>query len=353
MVYNRFLSETQYVTTSNNGGLWWRLNSSSYVNETGFKLVTSCGIGTTNTYYAIGVGEEDNTLRDSLASILEDEGVSITEEDDMASLITKVDEEFDRKNTEMENSGGLDIISATELPATGKENQICVISSNPVNKYNITTMSSFNSGNDCYDILLNTSTTEYNYLLNIGNLTYTYNISRVWLNKNNCDSYYYTGTRWKQLTQASIYLFKDGEFLNTSLVGTTGVTATTSNVSLDTVSGVTTTVIKINCPTQVYYSYFGFSNQIDFSKYSKIKITARSQDTTLTRLCVGSTYERIGAPGKSSTRVPTNNSSVITLNTVFTEYVIDISSWTTIERLILFNDHLAMGTLYISSISIE
>jgi hypothetical protein len=49
------------------------------------------------TYYAIGVGEEDTTLRDSLASILQEEGVSVTEEDDMASLITKVDEEFDRQ----------------------------------------------------------------------------------------------------------------------------------------------------------------------------------------------------------------------------------------------------------------
>ena len=48
-------------------------------------------------WYAFGVGEEDTTLRDSLASILEDEGVDVTEEDDMASLITKVDEEFDRK----------------------------------------------------------------------------------------------------------------------------------------------------------------------------------------------------------------------------------------------------------------
>ena len=49
-------------------------------------------------YHAIGVGEEDTTLRDSLASILEEEGVDVTEEDDMASLISKVDEEFDRKN---------------------------------------------------------------------------------------------------------------------------------------------------------------------------------------------------------------------------------------------------------------
>ena len=43
-------------------------------------------------WYAIGVGEEDTTLRDSLADILENKGVDVTEEDDMASLITKVDD---------------------------------------------------------------------------------------------------------------------------------------------------------------------------------------------------------------------------------------------------------------------
>jgi hypothetical protein len=48
-------------------------------------------------WYAIGVGEEDTTLRDSLANILEDEGVEVLEEDTMADLIVKTDEEFDRK----------------------------------------------------------------------------------------------------------------------------------------------------------------------------------------------------------------------------------------------------------------
>ena len=42
-------------------------------------------------WYAIGVGEEDTTLRDSLADILENKGADVTEEDDMASLISKVD----------------------------------------------------------------------------------------------------------------------------------------------------------------------------------------------------------------------------------------------------------------------
>ena len=64
--------------------------------DNGFKIIMSSHPYTTNVnWWAIGVGEEDTTLRDSLASILQEEGVSVTEEDTMASLITKVDEEFD------------------------------------------------------------------------------------------------------------------------------------------------------------------------------------------------------------------------------------------------------------------
>ena len=73
---------------------------------------TICNATEDTKWYAIGVGEEDTTLRDSLASILQEEGVSVTEEDDMASLITKVDEEFeDIKNTlaELMQKGGYDI----------------------------------------------------------------------------------------------------------------------------------------------------------------------------------------------------------------------------------------------------
>ena len=70
------------------------------ITDNGFLLFTR--ISTANaplTYHAFGVGEEDTTLRDSLASILQEEGVNVTEEDDMASLISKVDEEFDNRIT--------------------------------------------------------------------------------------------------------------------------------------------------------------------------------------------------------------------------------------------------------------
>ena len=89
-----------------------------YVNNTGFKLYSEYynflnyyEISPTNfKYYAIGIGEEDTTLRDSLASILQEEGVSVTEEDDMASLITKVDEEFKNKNA----NKGLAVVASAD-----------------------------------------------------------------------------------------------------------------------------------------------------------------------------------------------------------------------------------------------
>jgi hypothetical protein len=57
-------------------------------------------------YYAIGVGEEDTTLRDSLADILENKGVEVTEEDDMASLITKVEQKLDESSNYLLKNGG-------------------------------------------------------------------------------------------------------------------------------------------------------------------------------------------------------------------------------------------------------
>ena len=78
-----------YITSSNQ----LSVKNSYYDSETPTLMEIS--------WYAIRIGEEDTTLLDSLKSILEEEGVTTTEEDDMASLIIKVDEEFDRQNEEM------------------------------------------------------------------------------------------------------------------------------------------------------------------------------------------------------------------------------------------------------------
>ena len=63
------------------------------------------------------------TLRDSLADILENKGVDVTEEDDIASLISKVDGL---------NLGGVDIISSASLPASVKDRQLVVVTDTPM-----------------------------------------------------------------------------------------------------------------------------------------------------------------------------------------------------------------------------
>ena len=86
------------------------------VDNTRYNLYATFGA-----WYAIGVGEEDTTLRDSLASILQDEGVSVTPEDDMSSLITKVDSEFDRQVVPAGNAVASDVLSGkTFINNTGQ-----------------------------------------------------------------------------------------------------------------------------------------------------------------------------------------------------------------------------------------
>ena len=82
MTINNITAESFVIATT--GGM-----------DTGNRTFVS---GVLKEWYAIGIGEEDTTLRDSLASILQEEGVSVTEEDDMASLISKVDSEFTKDN---------------------------------------------------------------------------------------------------------------------------------------------------------------------------------------------------------------------------------------------------------------
>ncbi|MBP3930526.1 MAG: hypothetical protein J6D47_13295 [Peptostreptococcaceae bacterium] len=66
--------------------------SGIFITKNGFEIYSSSEIFEKNKWYAIGVGEEDTTYRDSLASILQEAGVYVTPEDDMATLIVKIEE---------------------------------------------------------------------------------------------------------------------------------------------------------------------------------------------------------------------------------------------------------------------
>ena len=215
-------------------------------------------------YYYVGVGEEDTTLRDSLADILENKGVDVTEEDDMASLISKVDS----------ISGGLDIISATELPATGRENQICVITDNPVDNYVITPTLTINSDKD--EIFLYTAdASDDKIVLPVlcSNITYYYYFSMVKQGGLKLSSYYYTNNNWAKLTIGDLVLLENGTTYNTDI---SGGPWTAAGISYYAGTG-----IILNCPSgsnNQYVRAFTFKNPIDLSAYDIIEITVRTGD---------------------------------------------------------------------------
>ena len=277
----------------------------------------------TTYYWAVGVGEEDTTLRDSLASILEDEGVSVSDEDDMASLISKVDEEFDRKNA----NTGLDIISATELPATGKENQICVITDNPVDNYLITTCASEKLDVGITLYLDNTASvdpmTGVSLPITTGNLTTNYHFSTVYQNDNRLPSYYYSNNTWNELTLAYIALVENGVVNKNTIAG---------DFSLGSSgwASMSNPVQSVYCSPD-YDNYYAnsFANKINFGNYSKITVRCFEDGAVIPDLIVFASTTKHTRESVSTLYAIYIDSQKVTggwaTSTIIT---FDISSWT-------------------------
>ena len=330
------------------------LFSNCYVNDTGFRLpiyqpynnsFSKPNNPTDVRYVAIGVGEEDTTLRDSLADILGDKGVDVTEEDDMASLITKVDS----------ISGGLDIISATELPATGRENQICVITDNPDYGVLVTTNANEALIDPTIVMYLGNSSsvdTTLGTQVQIDNMMYYFN--RVMFGSERLASYIWSNNHWSELTKKYIPLFENGTFPSQDVAGITYVTNTSKYVQLySDPSNAGNYTISIAGSTSGYRG-FSFANYINFANFTKINMTVRTTSTSdQPKLCVTchnyssmlGVYEAI-----SISYIHKIDAS---LTTSFKDISIDISNWTSTGILSFHTSKKATGNIYITRISLE
>ena len=275
-------------------------------------------VDTTIKWWAIGVGEEDTTLRDSLADILENKGVDVTEEDDMASLITKVDS----------ISGGLDIISATELPATGKENQICVITDVEPSNFIITTDFTdvdFTS-NDIF-VYQGTSIAKdlsFGTKVAITNDKVTNNqyFCKVCQGTDRLDSYIYQNNLWNQLTVSKILLYENYKFYNSSVFGSiTSSQSTAGEFYWDSSTHITRSY------NGSYYASKVFNKKIDFSLYNKIEVLAYKNHSDSTSLTFGANKNATASGGTSMPTLEYSKSITIS-STSIKSYEYDISSWT-------------------------
>ena len=259
---NSFYSGSGGRNISGSGSLY-PLSSEGFVNNSIVDLPVS--LYGDYTYYAIGVGEEDTTLRDSLASILEGKGVDVTEEDDMASLITKVDS----------MSGGLNIITATELPAVGIENQLCVINENPINEFVITSNTSLLDSNKT--ILYTTPNIPTNYTYTSELLTYELGIYKAKSGNNASATYCWKGSSWELICNAYYGILTNGKD-----TGSGTFSDYSNKLYHDTSKG----IYRIGVDN-AYTQFVSYSELIDFSIYTKVEVDASVYSNSATLLTIG------------------------------------------------------------------
>ena len=184
------------------------------------------------------------------------------------------------------NTSGLNIISATELPAKGVDNQICVITDKPVDLFTVS--SNFNDKNntDTSYITLylgNTATNDASEgtLLSVsgGNVITNYYFVKACQGEKRLASYYWSNNQWKKLTQSGIYFVENGVERNRDYFG--GI-PNGSAVKFN--SNGLTLLYSYSSP----YKQVTTKNTINFSLYDKLDITIRNPDTSNSYyVCIG------------------------------------------------------------------
>ena len=184
----------------------------------------------------------------------------------------------------------------------------------------------------------------------IDNMIYYFN--RVMFGNERLSSYIWSNNQWNELTKKYIPLFENQTFMNTEFSGTTGVTTTSSYATLLNNSG--ENVIAI-LGTSQYYRYFTFSNRINFTNFTKLKVTAKSSAIAHNSINVMAhdITSLTTSPQYTSSLTYTYKGSLSIDNLNYQESTIDISSWTG-ELYLTFSTAVTQsGHIYISHISLE
>lgn len=262
--------------------------------------------------------EFNNETKEQLKDVLIANGVEISKGESWESIIGKLNEKFSS------GGGSLDIISATELPATGKENQICVITDNPVNQFLLSSNYNDNDSNQIVMYLGNTTSGDATKgtLLPItnGGVTTNYYFNKVMLGESRLSSYYYKDNTWTPLTLSYIPLYENGTIMNTSFSGGLQPDNNVFKIGTD--------YLYIKYDTS-YLNGFGFLNKINFTNFSTLKITVKGDSSETNYLYIAATTTQHPTIGVNS--FSTNNSIYNTstsINNTEKTVSFNISNWT-------------------------
>lgn len=265
-------------------------------------------------------------------------------------------------------STSLNIISAASLPATGEENQICVVTNSPTDKYII---SSDVQDDDKTGIFCLTSTTpgSTTYTSTSENMTIKYYMLYFSQNGTIVPSYIYKNGNWTPFTNNRIFLLKDGVYVDEDIFG--GLTKTTTHTTY-AISYSAGTGIYGNAYSSYYTHFISSVNRVNFTNFNKVVVRLKANKDQSdssgsyhayvfawsTSQCVRGSYMSDAYYNNNyltNTISPTKKSA----NTKFyftgtwDYYEIDISSWTNTDYLtILIGETTYCPYWYISDIYI-
>ena len=173
--------------------------------------------------------------------------------------------------------GGLDIISAAELPASGNENQICVITDNPTDKF-ILSYAGFSDFIDvdnstiCGDMSLAPSYASV--LINTGSVSQRYNFLKFIQDSNLKLSYIYQNNNWNEFTIERSYLINNKVHVTDSEFGGFYNLSSVSSYAAFNDNG-----LDFNVTAQYGKVRLCTVNKVDFSLFNHMVIT-RSSNTS-------------------------------------------------------------------------
>ncbi len=232
-----------------------------------------------------------------------------------------------------------DIISATALPATGQENQICVITDNPVNDFIISpNEGDYNGDTNTIFALTSTGGGDIDPVISVSNgLKTYYYFDKMYQGSSFKPSYIYKNGAWQEYTPAEAALIKNGALVTDAVFGGLYYPGEYGDGSSEYVRATDAGVVMYFTTTYSYYYWGMTSNKaIDFSKFSTIEITLTNMSSKSDGFYVGIGLEyglddpsMYAGFGNSYHNEPaTKKKTSAGANGATKTVTIDISSWT-------------------------
>ena len=314
LIKNNISGDITKLNSNNKSSLVAAINELFQSANNGKQLIANAigePLSSSDTFSAMS--DKINTIKSDLKQVLTDEGVSVSNEDNMDSLITILDEEFDRKNA----NSGLDIISATELPSEVVNNQIVLITTNTPTDINVKDSSLCNPAtNGEMNIGIVTvpddSGVPYNITQNNIMLSLYLKVAKERVNNvvSTLNGYAGIGGQWVQFSKATFLVYDNGQ-------DNYGI-STSSNWSLAYASftpGTSNFAIYINGHgDNAWQDAAGwFNKKFDLTNYSTLKIT-------------GTKHSSATFGFSTSVGTTASISKSFSLGTTSSEITVDISS---------------------------